>query len=248
MQPQGQLFARHFRGDHAQGQVCDLVFGIQPRALGQFCCQPLAQGFHAMPLFGRDQEGFGKGKLLVHLLCQRQEPWRLDAVDLVDGQRNGAFAHHFAKVFKDRFDAFGDAAMRFDQQHDDVGIRCPAPCGGNHCTVQTAAGFEQAGCVHQNDLRIAFHGNATNARAGGLHLVGDDGHFRADHLIGQRGFARIGLSDQSDETGAGGHSNIHIQKSGLIRQIGVQNQPCLCGRCAQGCRRHCRQSGRPRSV
>ena len=36
MQSQGQLFARHLCRDHPHGEVSNLVFGVEPRALRQF--------------------------------------------------------------------------------------------------------------------------------------------------------------------------------------------------------------------
>ncbi|MEO9461053.1 MAG: hypothetical protein ABJG29_00305, partial [Marinomonas sp.] len=57
--------------------------------------------------------------------------------------------------------------------------------------------------------------------------------FRPHHLVGQRGFARIGLSDQGDESGACGHCDFlfnrvmplgHLQAKSqrrLARQFGL---------------------------
>ncbi len=47
--------------------------------------------------------------------------------------------------------------------------------------------------------------NKPNTRARGLNLVGHDRDLGADHAVQKRGFARVGLSYEGDETGALGH-------------------------------------------
>jgi hypothetical protein len=106
---------------------------------------------------------------------------------------------------EDRLHALGQAAMRLDQQDHHIGIRRPAPGRGHHGPVEPPARTEKARRVHEDQLRVALHRHAANARARGLHLVGHDRDLRAHHAVEQRRLARIGLSDQGDETGAGGH-------------------------------------------
>src|SRR5438105_6918976 len=65
--------------------------------------------------------------------------------------------------------------------------------------------------IHEDDLTggVPLHrgqvDHALNIAAGGLRLMSDDGDFFADQRIQQRGFARIGPSDDGNEAGAEGH-------------------------------------------
>ena len=104
--------------------------------------------------------------------------------------------------------------MRLDQKDDDIGIGGPAPCGGDHGAVKAAAGAEEAGCIDENDLRLAFHADTPDAGAGRLHLVGDDGDLGPDHPVQQGGFPGIGFADQGDEAGAGFGVSHRVSPSG----------------------------------
>ena len=205
MQAQGQLFARHLGGQHPQRQVCQLILGVIPGTFGQLGGQPVPQVFHAISPLGRDHEGLGEGIGRVHLLSQGQQGFRLDAVDLVDGQRHrAAHRHLFFHPVEDRLHALGQATMRLDQQHDDIGIRRPAPGRLDHRPIQTPARTEQAGRVHEYDLRLSSHADTADPGPGSLHLVGDDRDLGPDHPVQQRGLAGIGFADQRHKPGAGG--------------------------------------------
>ncbi len=117
-----------------------------------------------------------------------------------------------------RCDPLGQAALRLDQQHDDVGICGPAPGGRDHRPVKPAARREQAGRVDEDDLGRTFHRDAANPGAGGLHLVRDDGDLGAHHPVQKRRFPGVRLADQRHETGARarlsfGHSDASIRAS-----------------------------------
>ena len=220
VQAQGQLFAGHLGRDHAHGQVGDLVLGIEPGAFGHLARQPFLQVLHAVALFGRDHEGFLEGVAFVQLFGQGQQNRRLDPVDLVDRQ-NDAGMGHVGNAVQDTLHPVGDAAMRLDQQDDNIGIRRPAPGRRDHGPVQPPFRREEPRRVDKDDLGLTFQRDAADAGAGGLDLVGDDGHLGPHHPVGEGGFARIGLSDQGDESGAGGHGVLSVWNGrSLARQGG----------------------------
>ena len=240
MQPQRQLFAGHLGGDHAQRQVGDLVFGVKPRAFGQGFAQPVLQILGPVAALGGDQEGLGEGIRVIEGLRQIQQDLRLDAVDLVDRQGDGLIGHGpFTQRVQNGLHAIGQAAMRLDQQHDDIGIRGPAPGGGDHGTVQPAARAEQAGRVDEDDLCLAVHGNAPDARAGGLHLVRHDRNLGPDHAVQKGRFPGIGFTDQGHEARASGHE-AHPLLS--LRPYSILWASAICG--AQAV---LRLAGRPRA-
>jgi hypothetical protein len=95
--------------------------------------------------------------------------------------------------------------MGLDQKHHDIGICRTAPGRRDHRPVEPPTRAEQARRINEDDLRLALHRHAPDARPRRLHLVGHDGYLRAHHAVQERRLARVGLSDQGDETGAGGH-------------------------------------------
>ncbi len=105
---------------------------------------------------------------------------------------------------QDRLHAFGQAAMRLDQQDDDIGVRGPGPGGGDHRAVQPAARAKEARRIDKDDLRGTFHADAPDPRPRRLHLMRDDRDLGPHHPVQKRRFARIGFADQGDETGACG--------------------------------------------
>ena len=114
-------------------------------------------------------------------------------------------AGNLGKLFNYLLDAFRDAAMGFDQQHDDVSIRRTAPRCRDHSTIQPAARTEQPRRIDENELRFTFDSHATNTRARCLNLMRYNGYLCADHLIGQCRFSRVGFTDERYETGPCGH-------------------------------------------
>ena len=122
---------------------------------------------------------------------------RLDAIDLVEDQ--DFRLSNIGKIFKDRFRVSLDAALRVDHHHDDIGILGAAPCGGHHRLVQPAAGPENAGRIHEDDLRILMCRDAAHDRPCRLHLVRDDRDLGPDELIDQCGLACVRRADQRNE-------------------------------------------------
>ena len=110
----------------------------------------------------------------------------------------------FFQTFDNGFHALGPSTVRFYHQHNNICVCGPTPSRFDHCAVKAPARFEQAGGVDENQLRIPFDGDATNAGAGGLHLMGHDRHFCADHFVQQRRLARVGLANQGHKACFGG--------------------------------------------
>ena len=153
-----------------------------------------------MAFFGGDHEGFHEGETVVEVFRQAQQHLGLHAVDLVDGQRHGAA---FADAFQpgeNLLHAIGDAAMRLDQQDDDIGIGRTAPGRRDHRAVKPAFGREKAGRIHKDDLGVAFHRDTADAGAGGLHLVGDDRDLGPHHPVEKRRFPCVRLADEGHKT------------------------------------------------
>ena len=169
-----------------------------------------------MATLGGDHESLGEIESCVHLFGQPQQHRRLNAVDLVDCQRHAAALGDVAKLLKDTLHTFGHATVRFDQKHDHIRIGSPAPSGSHHGTVKPAARLEQAGRVDEDKLRVALHRHATDAGAGGLDFMRYDRDFGPNHAVQQRGFARVGLSDQGDESGTGGHEFFSNCRSNVL--------------------------------
>ena len=95
------------------------------------------------------------------------------------------------------------AALAVDHQRDHVGALRPAPGGGDHRAVEPALGFEDAGRVDQQQLRLPLDRDAHQPRARGLRLGTDDRDLLADQRVDQRRFARIGRADDGDEAAMG---------------------------------------------
>ena len=161
-----------------------------------------------MPLLGRDHEGFDEIEPRIEILAQPQQHGSLYPVDLVDGQCHPPPLSHLSQPFENTLDPFRHPAVRFDEQDNDIGIRRAAPRRCDHCAIEPAAGLEEPGRIHKDDLAVTFHRHTADARARCLHLVGHDTDFRPDHAVQEGRFPCVRLSDQGDESGTGGHWSI----------------------------------------
>ena len=135
--------------------------------------------------------------------------------------------------------------MRLDQQDDDIGIRSTAPGRLDHRPVKPAARPKKARRIDKDDLRLALHRDATNARPRRLHLVCDNRQLRPHHAVEKRGLARIGLSDQGDETGACGHGASYRDDPGHIEDSAFRRQTRLTGLRPHDMRRHPKIASNP---
>ena len=142
-----------------------------------------------------------EGDLLVGSGRKRQQILALDAVDLVEHQDLRLF--DLLQALEDCLGIAAQAPFAVDEQHDEVGVLGAAPGRSDHGAVEPATRLEDAGRVHEHDLRIVVDGNAADDRACRLHLVADDRDFRTDQPVEQRRLAGIGRTDQGYETGMG---------------------------------------------
>ena len=204
MQPQRQLFAGNLSRDQPHRRIGQLILGVKPGPGRHFARQPVTQPVDPVATLCRDHEGALKRIGRVHLCRQAQQGFGLDLVDLVDRQRHPhPLPCAVLQRRQDRLAAFGQAAVRLDQQHHQIGIGGTAPGRSHHGAVEPAARAEQARRVDKHDLSRACHRHAANAGAGGLHLVGDNRDLGPDHAVQERRFPGIGFADQGDKAAAG---------------------------------------------
>ena len=109
---------------------------------------------------------------------------------------------HLGQLVEDRLRLLIEAALRVDQQADDVGIVRAAPGVRHHGAVEPASGREDAGRIDEDSCELPDDRDAAHQRARGLHLVGDDRDLGADQRVDQRRFAGVGRADQRDEAAA----------------------------------------------
>ena len=92
--------------------------------------------------------------------------------------------------------------MGIDKMHDSVGVFGTIPSRAHHSPVQTTARRKDTRRIDQNNLRLTVHTDTAHGKARGLDLLGDDGDLGANQTIDQRRLARIGRSNNGDETGS----------------------------------------------
>ena len=71
--------------------------------------------------------------------------------------------------------------------------------------VKESVSDVDAGCVHKDKLTLPPVFDAANAVAGGLGLIGDDGHLLPHKGVGQGGLAHIGPSADGDNSRSFNH-------------------------------------------
>ena len=150
----------------------------------------------------------GERHRLVDLRGHLQQARALDQVDLVEDQHLRPL--EIRKLCQDRLGFLVDALARVEQQRNHVRIARSAPGRGHHGPVEAALRLEDAGRVHEHDLRLALDGDAAHQRPRRLHLARDDRDLGADERVQQGRLARIRRADQGDETGL---------RAGLLRLL-----------------------------
>ena len=117
---------------------------------------------------GGDEEGLGEGDQRVQAFGVEKELALVRQIDLVEDEELafGAVLQRFGDIG----DLGAEPALGIHHQRDDVRAFGPAPRRLHHRAVEAAGGGEDAGGVDQHDLRIAFDGDAEQARAGGCAL------------------------------------------------------------------------------
>ena len=163
VEAEGQLLARRLGGEQAEGEVGDLVLGVEPGPGRDLAGEPAPEVLDAVAALGGDHEGRGEGAGGVDLGGEGEEPLGRDPVDLVDGERDGGAGRELVgEAVEDGAHALGQAAVGLDQQDDDVGVGGAAPGGLDHRPVEAAARAEEAGGVDEDEL-----GGALDARCRG---------------------------------------------------------------------------------
>ena len=224
---QEDLFADDFGGEQAVGQVGEVVVGVEVRAGGHGGGEGLGELLHAVAGGGADHVGVLEGGERVQRGGERQQAGRGDEVDLVEHEPGAAGAAGEAGC--DLAHAFGEAGAGVDQQQHEVGVLRAGPGGVDHGAVQAPAGPEDAGGVHQQDLRGAAHEDAEHAEAGGLRLGRDDGEFGAGEAVQQGGFAGVGGAEDGGEAAARGvgHAPSRASRSAAASRSATRLLPAV---------------------
>ena len=101
----------------------------------------------------------------------------------------------------------GELPLRLKQHQGHIHVLQAGGGGLGHTGVQLVAGGMDAGGVHQHILHGSLGNDAGDAAAGGLGLLGDDGHLFAHKVVGQAGFAHVGATHQRHKDAAGHFRN-----------------------------------------
>ena len=217
---QKDLLAHDLGGEQPVRQVGQVVGRIQVRTGRHRGGECRLKFLDAVAGAGGDHVGLLKRRALGQIGDGRQQAAALDQINLVQHQP------HAARQFAgDLAHALGHARLRIDQKHDEIGILCPDPGGGDHRAVEFSFGFEDARRVDQQDLRFALHQNAEHAEAGRLRLRADDRQFRAGQPVQQRRFARVRRADDGREPAAGHAVNAPSSASAASRSAARLDEP-----------------------
>ncbi|MNU97351.1 hypothetical protein D3C71_874230 [compost metagenome] len=201
VQPQEELFAGDFSGKLAHRQIGNLVFRIIPRTFRQSLHQIIHQVFATRTVGGRNHEGAVEGHRLIGGGGKLKQVFALHLVDLVEAE--DLLLRNILQAFENGLGVAFKTTFAVDQQQDEIGILRAAPGGGDHGAVEPTARLEDAGRVHENDLRILVNGDAAHHGARRLNLVADDRDLGAHQPVDQRRLAGIGRADKGHETGTG---------------------------------------------
>ena len=148
----------------------------------------------------RNHEGRIELGLFIGDLGQQQQRVARHQIDLVEDQDFRRL--HLGEPRQQRFRLLVDALARIDQHADQIGLVRAAPGRRHHGAVEPPLRREDSRRIDEDELRLAFERDAADQRAGGLHLVRDDGDLGADQRVEQRRLAGIGRADQRDEAAA----------------------------------------------
>ena len=93
-----------------------------------------------------------------------------------------------------------------------------------HIFAQPVLGRRHAGCIQKDDLIRLARKHARDLAARCLRAVGNDRDLLADHLVEQRGFARVRAADNGNKTGA---IAVHA-RSFLPKECGSRSPSVVC--------------------
>ncbi len=203
MQTKEELLAGDLGGQLAHRQIGDLILGIVPWTFRQ----RLGEIIHHVFAAGTRQRGDHEGALECdHFVRSGRKLQQILAANLIDlVEDEDLRLMYLLQALEDRLRVTLDPALAVDQQHDQIGVLGSAPGRGDHGAVEPTPRLEDAGRVHEDDLRAAVDRNAADDRPRRLHLVADDRHFRADKAIDQCRLAGIRRPDQRHEARARRH-------------------------------------------
>ena len=225
---QHQFLTRDFGCQEAHRQIGSLLRRVQRRAGGHLACEFVQQRRDAVAVEGGDHENVFVDARAVQFRHDRQDFFMREQVDLVEREQGGLTIllerlHHPAIVF-DReflgasclFGLDGDPGGGVDQVYDRVRFFRAGPGSFDHRAIEAFLGAEDAGCVNQDDLRIAFMRNPADRESGCLHLMRDDRHFGANQVVGEGGFSRIWCADNRGKASMG---NIGCVREGRVGHL-----------------------------
>ena len=90
-------------------------------------------------------------------------------------------------------------ADSFARRHEDIRIANGGKRSRAHGALQGVLGIQESWCVEDNHLDVALGADADHSIARGLGLGADDGQLLPDDPVEERGFSRVGFSDDGDE-------------------------------------------------
>ena len=122
----------------------------------------------------------------------------LQGVRLVDDQHRGALQSLDA-VHQLPF-RLPDVGNGLHQQHNRIHIGHRLPHHVDHIISQAGTGLVEARGIHKDKLTLPPGEYAADAVAGGLRLIGDDGHLLPHQGIDQGGFSHIGAAAEGNNS------------------------------------------------
>jgi hypothetical protein len=133
------------------------------------------------------------------LLDQRQQQRLVfEQVHLVEDQHDGRAG--LADQVRGALVLDAEGRRRIHQEEQQVALLQRIAHGVHEALVELRIGAVNPGSIDEYDLRAIERQHALYGGAGGLGLVGDDGHFLPHQGVQQRGFAGVGTPHQRDES------------------------------------------------
>ena len=191
-----QLLPHQFRADLPLRLVGDHVLGEKVGPLRGELVQFLHQFLQPVAGLGGDGQDGRKIMGLAVKGDDLQQPRFLHGVDLVDDKDGG----HAALLDAPDQLLFlrSDGRHGLHQQQHAVHIRHALLHHADHEVPQPCPWLVEARGVHQHELGLAPVHDGGDAVAGGLGLVGHDGHLLPHQGVGQRGLSHIGPPAQGN--------------------------------------------------
>ena len=205
VQAQQQLLPHQFPHHLAFRLVAGLAVGEELGALRGILPQLLHQVLQAVAGVGGDgNDGVKAVPGLVVGGDDGQQLCLFNGVDLVDAEDGGDML---------LLNALDQGQLRAAHMgnglHQKQGAVHVGEAGGDHLhhiVPQGAFGLVEARGIQQDELGVSPVHHAVDAVAGGLGLVGNDGHLLPHQRVGEAGLAHVGAAADGDH---GGFRNVH---------------------------------------